>query len=152
MEKSLGNIFDVRSIKLNMDDKTKELALTELIDSIAAIHPECDRTELYTALAEREEKMSTGIGNGIAIPHANYKGIASMAGAIGISKQGIDYGALDQKPIHIIFLFITNAKADENHLNVLNQILKLVQSEGLALIKNAKTAEEIHAILSRVHL
>ena len=152
MGMSLSEIFDLRSIKTDFDGKTKELAIAELIDSISVLHPECNRTELFTAIMERERKMSTGIGNGVAIPHAGCKGIAGMCGAIGVSKQGIDYGALDNRPVQIIFLFATNEKTDENHLRILNQIFKLVQSEGLALIKNAKNAEEIHAILSRVHL
>ena len=152
MRKSLSDIFDVRLIKLDFDGKTKELALTELIDSISALHPGCDRTELFTALMEREKKMSTGIGNGIAIPHAGCKGIADMGGAIGVSKQGIDYGALDNKPVYIVFLFATSEKTDENHLRILSLLFKLAMSREFALIKDANNAEEIHAILSRVHL
>ncbi|MCL1813985.1 MAG: PTS sugar transporter subunit IIA [Treponema sp.] len=152
MGKSLSDIFDLRSIKLDFDGKTKELALAELIDSISVLHPECDSKELFTVIMEREKKMSTGIGNGVAIPHAGCKGIANMSGAIGVSKQGIDYGALDQKPVHIVFLFATSEKADENHLRILNLIFKLAMSREFELIKNANNAEEVHAILSRVHL
>ena len=152
MGKSLSDIFDLISIKLDFDGKTKELALADLIKSISVLNPECDRTELFKAIMEREKKMSTGIGNGIAIPHASCKGIANMGGAIGVSKQGIDFGALDQKPVHIIFLFAANDKVDENHLRILNLIFKLAMSEEFAVMKNLKNAEEIHAILSRVHL
>jgi len=152
MGKTLGEIFDPGSIKLDFDGKTKELALAELIHSISVLHPECDRKELFTAIMEREKKLSTGIGNGIAVPHAGCKGITDIYGAIGVSKQGIDYGSLDNKPVHIVFLFATSGKADENHLHILNLIFKLAESEAFALMKNAKNAEEIHAILSRVHL
>ena len=152
MGKSLRDIFGLCSIKMDLNSKTKELALAELIESIMVLHPECDRNEMLTAIIEREKKLSTGIGNGIAIPHANCRSIASMHGAIGMSKQGIDFEALDNEPVHIIFLLTINEKANENHLHVLNQIFNLVRSEYLALIKNAKNAEEIHAILSQVHL
>jgi mannitol/fructose-specific phosphotransferase system IIA component (Ntr-type) len=151
MGRLLSEIFDVRSINMDLNGKTKELALVELIDSISVLNPECDHTELFSAIMEREKKMSTGIGNGIAIPHANCRGVANMTGAIGISSQGIDYGALDKKPDHIIFLLATSEKADENHLHVLNLIFKLAGSETLTLMKNAKNAEEIHAVLSRIH-
>ena len=150
MGKSLSDIFDLRSIRTDFDGRTKEMAIAELIESISVLHPECDRTALFTAIMERERKMSTGIGNGAAIPHAPCKGIAGIVGAIGVSKQGIDFDALDNRPVHIIFLFATNVKADENNLHILNRIIKLIQSEGLAMIKNAKNAEEIHAILSRI--
>jgi mannitol/fructose-specific phosphotransferase system IIA component (Ntr-type) len=100
---------------------------------------------------DREKKMSTGIGNGFAIPHANCRGIASMTGAMGISSQGIDFDALDKKPVHIIFLLAISEKADETHLHVLNLIFKLAGSEMLTLMKNAKKTEEIHAALSQIH-
>jgi mannitol/fructose-specific phosphotransferase system IIA component (Ntr-type) len=140
----------VRSISLDFNGKTKELALVELIDSISALNPDCDRTELFTAIMDREKKMSTGIGNGFAIPHANCRSIGNMTGAIGISSQGIDYGALDSKPVHIIFLLAIGEKADENHLHVLNLIFKLAESEMLTRMKNAKNAEEIHTVLSQL--
>jgi mannitol/fructose-specific phosphotransferase system IIA component (Ntr-type) len=151
MGRLLSEIFDVRLISLDFNGKTKELALVELIDSISALNPGCDRNELFTRNKEREKKMSTGIGNGVAIPHANCRGIVNMIGAIGISSQGIDYGALDKKPVHIIFLLATSEKADENHLHVLNLIFKLAESEMLMPMKNAKKPEEIHVVLSQLH-
>ena len=152
MGKSLSDIFDLRSIKLDFDGKTKELAIADLIDSISALNPGCNRTELFAAIMERESKMCTGIGNGVAVPHANCKGITNICGAIGVSKHGIDYGALDNKPVHIVFLYAISEKPVDDHLRILNQIFRFAQSEGLALMKDAKNAEEVHAILSRVHL
>jgi len=61
MERLLGEIFDVRSIRLDFDGKTKEAVLVELIDSIAVLNPECDRAEMFMAIMERENKMNTGI-------------------------------------------------------------------------------------------
>jgi mannitol/fructose-specific phosphotransferase system IIA component (Ntr-type) len=150
MGKLISEIFDPRSIILDLGGKTKDKILVELIESIAVIRPECDRTDFFTAIMDREVKMNTGIGNGVAVPHAYCKEINNMAGAIGISKQGINYDALDNKPVHIVFLLGINQKASGNHLNILNKIFILAQSEALALIKNAKNAEEIHAILDRL--
>ena len=143
----LGEIFDVRSIKLNLDGKTKETVLAELVDGISDLYPDCNMADVLTAIREREKKMSTGIGNGVAIPHAFCRGITSMAGAIGVSQQGIDFGALDKKPVHVIFLLAVDERAEENHLRILNKLFKLAQSEAFPLIKNAKSAQDIHAIL-----
>ena len=151
MVKQLGEIFDPRSIKLDFNGKTKETVLTELVDSIAAFHPECGKAELFDAVMAREKKMSTGIGNGIAIPHVFYGGITGMDGALGVIKQGIDYGALDDKPVHVIFLLVINRQAEEYHLRILNLISKLTESGEIALIRTAKSVEEIHAILCRIH-
>ena len=150
MQSLLSDVFDLRAIKLNLDGKTKEMVFVELIDAIAALHPQCDRAELFTAIRKREEKMNTGIACGAAIPHAFCKGIDNIAGAIGISQQGIDYGALNDKPVNVVFLLAINDHAKENHLSILNLIFDLAQSEAIAVMKNAKTAEDIHAILSRI--
>ena len=150
MARSLNDIFDVKSIKLDIKAKTKEQVFTELIDMIMISHPECDRVKLLTAILDQEDKMNSRFANGVAIPHAEYIGISRMAGAIGVSTQGIDYGSLDGKPVHIVFLLAISKKVKENHLFILNQLIKLAQSKEIDLIKNAKSADEINAILSRV--
>jgi mannitol/fructose-specific phosphotransferase system IIA component (Ntr-type) len=147
MKRLLNEIFDVRSITINLQGKAKEPVLTELIGSIADLYPDFNRTEMLEKIMEREEKMSTGIGGGFAIPHAFCTGIGSMAGAIGISQSGIEYGALDNKPVHVIFLLAVNGGPNENHLRVLNRIFDLAQSEAYQIIKKAKDPQDIHRIL-----
>jgi PTS system fructose-specific IIC component/PTS system nitrogen regulatory IIA component len=80
MKDLLNLIFDPRAIKLNLGSKTKELAFAELVDLIANLNPDCNRNELLAAVMERETKMSTGIGNGVAMPHAFSKGIDKTSG------------------------------------------------------------------------
>ena len=147
----LSDIFNLQSIRLNLDGKTKETVLNELIGGIADLYPDCNRLEILAAIKEREEKMNTGITGGVAIPHAFCRGIANMAGAIGISRHGIDYGAPDNKPVHVIFLVAISEYTEENHLVVLNRIMKLVRSEALVRLKNAKNARDIHSLLSQYY-
>jgi mannitol/fructose-specific phosphotransferase system IIA component (Ntr-type) len=99
---------------------------------------------------KREEKMSTGIGNGVAITHGSYRGINGMAGAIGISHSGIDYNALDNKPVHVIFLLFICQSIHEKHVRVFNQLFNLAQSEIISAIKNAKNTQDVLAVLSRL--
>jgi mannitol/fructose-specific phosphotransferase system IIA component (Ntr-type) len=145
----LSEIFDLRTIKLNLEGATKEAAFNELSDAITAVHPECDQTLMLAALWERENKMSTGITSGIAVPHAICKGINSIAGAIGISQTGIEYGALDNEPVYVIFMLAMSEPARENHLFVLNQIARLAQSKMFASIKDADNVQQVYDILSR---
>ena len=152
MGNSLGDIFDLRLIKTNLESNTKEKALAELVDEIAALHPECNADNLLAAIIQREQQLTSGIGAGIAIPHAYSRELKSITGAIGISSKGIEYNALDNNPVHIIFFLAMTEKKDENHLLVLNRILYLAQSEVMSQIKNAKNTKEIHGILSKVHL
>jgi len=147
----LSDIFGLRSIKLDIDGKTKDAVFVELIDAITDLHPECNANEMFAEIKKREEQMTTGIGSGIAIPHAFCNGIKNMAGAIGVSQRGIDYGALDDKPVYVVFLLTISKEMKESHLRVLNMIFQLAQSEAIEKIKSAKNAEEIHHILSQVH-
>jgi mannitol/fructose-specific phosphotransferase system IIA component (Ntr-type) len=146
---SLSDIFVQQSIKLNLESKTKEAAFTELIELIIAAHPECGRKEMFAAINNRENKMNTSICSGVAVPHGYCQSINSVAGAIGISKAGIDYDSFDHKPVYVIFMLVMSNVSQENHLNVLNQIFKLANSEAFALIRGAGTPREVHAILSR---
>jgi len=147
---SLSEIFEPRSIILNLDGKTKESVFNELTKAITAVHSEYDYPSVLASLWERENKLSTGIGSGIAIPHAFYEGINKITGAIGISQTGIEYNALDQKAVNIVFMLIIGRQAHENHLYVLNQLSTLAQSEAPALIKKAHNKETIIDILSHI--
>jgi len=143
----LSDIFDLRSIRLNLENTDKEAVFAELIGTVAAFHPEIDPAEALAAIVARENKMSTGIAPGIAIPHAFCKGIDGIIGAIGISRPGIEYDALDGKPVHAVFMLMISEKARGEHLHALNQICTLAHSEGLALILDAKTPRDIQTVL-----
>jgi len=146
---SLDEIFESNTILTDLAGTTKEEAFDELVHAIAAVHTECDQSVMLTALWEREKKLSTGIASGVAIPHAICGGIGTIAGAVGISRMGIDYDALDKKPVHVIFMLLMNEGTKENHLFILNQIFTLLRTDALTLIKNAKTAQDVHSVLYR---
>jgi mannitol/fructose-specific phosphotransferase system IIA component (Ntr-type) len=149
MRVTLGEVFDCRTILMNLNGTAKDAVFQELVDAIAIVHPECDKPVVLSALWEREKKLSTGIVSGVAIPHAVCGGIGTVAGAVGISNAGIEYGALDEKPVHVIFLLVMGDGTKEEHLHILDQIFTLVRSDALTLIKNAKNAQDVYEVLSR---
>jgi mannitol/fructose-specific phosphotransferase system IIA component (Ntr-type) len=144
----LNEIFISQSIKLNLEGTTKNAVFAEMTEIIAAAHPECNSAELLAAIQERENKMSTGCAAGVAIPHAVCGGI-DMIGAIGVSQKGIDYGALDGNPVHVVFMLAMGEQERENHLHILNQIVRLAQSDALKQVRNANNAQDIYHVLSR---
>ncbi len=96
----------------------------------------CDSTEsLIAALREREEIMSTGIGLGIAIPHAKIDCIREMAFAVGISPRGIDFDSLDGNPVHLIILVVAGQDQHKDYLRLLSNIM--------AILKNERAKEKI---------
>jgi len=148
---SLGEIFDSNTILTDLAGTTKEAVFSELADAIAADHPECNKQAMLAALWEREKKLSTGVAAGVAIPHAICRGIGKITGAVGISRTGIEYDALDKKPVHVIFMLLMNEGTKEDHLFILNQISTLVRTDAFTLLKNAENAQDVHAVLSRFH-
>jgi len=144
----LSEVFDQRAIFLNLESKDKESIFKELAEAISAVHPECDCASMLAALWERENKLNTGIVPGVAFPHTIYGGINNIAGAIGISQTGIDYGALDDKPVYVVFMLAISDKAMENHLRILNQLFTLAQSEAIAIMKKAQNTQAVKDILS----
>jgi mannitol/fructose-specific phosphotransferase system IIA component (Ntr-type) len=147
----LSDVFAKQTINLHLESKTKDGAFKELVEAIAEIHGEFDRDTMLAAVQDRENKMSTSIAPGVAIPHGYYPGTGSIFGALGVSESGIAYDAPDQKPVHCIFLVIMGEASRENHLRVLTRIMSLVNSSDLSLLRKAQSPEEIHNILSRIH-
>ena len=96
----LRDTFDKRSIKLNLESKTKEGVFRELIEAVTAVHPALDRDIGLRVIQERENKLNTSVAPGVAVPHGYYPGTDGIFGALGFSEAGIDYGAFDEKPVH----------------------------------------------------
>jgi mannitol/fructose-specific phosphotransferase system IIA component (Ntr-type) len=151
----LSEVFDTRSIRLNLASTKKEDSFAELVDALLAAHPDLDRRAVLAAIQDREAKQNTAIAEGVAVPHGYYSGAGGIFGALGISARGVDYGAsqgeaspLDCKPVHCIFLLVSGETEREKHLLVLNRVLALINSEAIARMRNAANTEEISAIFS----
>ena len=109
----------------------------------------CEDTDiLISALREREEIMSTGIGWGIAIPHAKLDCVNEMAFAIGISKEGIEFDSLDGNPVHLIILVAAGESQHKDYLRLLSNIMKILKNKKAKdKIVNAPTPEELLDII-----
>ncbi|MDR0475478.1 MAG: PTS sugar transporter subunit IIA [Treponema sp.] len=147
----LSDVFNSQSIKLNLNGRTKETVFDELIEIISSLHPEYDRSAMLTAIWKRESKMNTGIEDGIAIPHAVFPGLVKTAGAIGISRAGIDYGSPDNKPVNVIFMLLMGEPVTDSHLSIMRQISRFAKSEVLSEMINSVNTEEATVFLSRYY-
>lgn len=126
-------------------DKTGVLReLTELLAERAGTKAE----PLLAAVLEREQVLSTGIGHGIAIPHAKSPLVTDLSLVCGKSRMGIPFDALDGEPVSLFFLLIGPDSAAGPHVKALSRIARLVRRESVreALIA-AETTEEFHQIL-----
>ncbi|KYH28224.1 MULTISPECIES: PTS fructose transporter subunit IIABC [Clostridium] len=136
------------TIILNLKSKTKLEVIDELIDKLDTAGKLNDREEYKKAILKREEEFSTGVGDGIAIPHAKTAAVKIPALAFGYSKEGIDYGSLDGKPAHIFFMIAGGENANNEHLETLSRLSVMLMNEDFKKkITNIKTEEDLLRII-----
>lgn len=144
----ISEIFPVSNIVLNLESEDKDELFEEMLEILLSSHPEINRSEALLALKEREEKMTTGIMPGVAAPHAICSSVDGVVGAIGISKSGIDYDALDDKPVKVVFMLLFAPTETERHLQIMKHFSGLLQYPDLytSMIQK-KSASEIFDLL-----
>jgi PTS system fructose-specific IIC component/PTS system nitrogen regulatory IIA component len=129
----LHDVFLPDFIKINLEAEDKDEAFEELADHFCQAIKSNAREDILTALREREAKMSTGIQKGIAIPHGNTNVVNTVSGALGISRKGVDYDALDGEPVFILFMIIAPQKDTEKHLRILKRLAELLEDPNFCI-------------------
>jgi len=127
---------------------SKENALHLLSEHAARIHSGIDSRKIFNILRERENLGSTGIGQGLAIPHGKLKGLDRMLIIVARSRDGIPFNAVDNRAVHIIFLLIAPGDAATTYLKVLARVSRLLKRPGVYdAILQAESAEAIASII-----
>jgi PTS system fructose-specific IIA component/PTS system nitrogen regulatory IIA component len=135
----------------DLEATDKNSLLSELVDVLidsGQLRPET-RKGVLTALRDREELGSTGIGQGVAIPHAKHPAIKKIVGAFGRSREGIDFDALDGEPVNLFFLLLSNHDSATEHLECLAYISKHIRDDTFRrFLRNARDKDEIVELLA----
>ncbi len=146
---SLASLLSAEQIIPEMQATERWPAIVELIDLLVRqgkIKAD-DRESILASLKQREETMSTGIGFGIAIPHASSDRIEEVVASFGRSSQGIEFDALDNAPVRFVVLFVVPKNQFQTHLRTLASIAKFLNDRATReSLANAGSAEEILAI------
>ncbi len=125
MPLSLSELFAPERIKIDLEAEDKSEVFEELVDFLALQYKIPGKGRILEAICRREEKMSTGIKRGIAIPHAKIDLAKGIIGVLGISRKGIDYESLDGEPVRLLFLLVSSDSAAAAHLAALKRIALL---------------------------
>ena len=125
----LTEILTPETIRVHLLAASKEAALKELCGLLCGAGLVRDQETVMAAVLDREKAGSTGCGSGVAVPHARMQGIDRTVLALGLSKSGIDFGALDGLPVKIFFLIVGPQEAPEVYLRLLSQIAGLIKEE-----------------------
>ncbi len=140
----ITDFLDKNCIIVGMKSRTKEESIKELLMKLKENGYIKDEKEILETVMEREKLGSTGIGQGIAVPHAKSDQIENLVAALGISKVGVDFDSLDGEPVNIIFLVLAPTKSVGLHLKALAKIARLLKDRVFRnALKDAKTPEEV---------
>jgi len=139
----LSNLLDESVVKIGLEGEDKEEVLAEMIDMLARAGRVQDREHALQAILAREELATTGIGDGLAVPHGKHASVKKLTVALGISKKGVEFDATDGEPVYVIFLVLAEANNPGPHVQCLGEVARLLQVPGLAeRLRNAKSARE----------
>ena len=145
----LTDILDESSIVADLQASNKTEALEVLVEAMTKSNQTVDKQEILNVLLEREELGSTGIGDGIAIPHGKSKKITQIISGFGLSKQGIAFDSLDGKPAHLFFLLVAPEDSVGTHLKVLARISRMLKNVDFRKkLLEANSQHEIYQIIS----
>lgn len=137
------DILQEETIISELDATDKKGVLEELTGPVAKISG-VDREEMVRVLLERERLGSTGIGEGIAIPHGKLKSLQSLLVSFGRSQKGVDFEAIDGKPAHLFFLLMAPENSTGDHLRMLAGISRLLKDDTFR--QRLMTAEDQHKL------
>jgi len=125
----ISDILEEKAVVVNLSGNSKEQIINAMIDLVSQSPKVLDREKVRNAIFEREKIMSTGVGNGFAIPHGKTDGVADIVAAFSVTAQPIDYQSLDEKPVRLVFLLIGKDNLVGPHIKLLSRISRLMNKE-----------------------
>ena len=145
---TLLDILSSDSTIIDLKGETKEDIIAELVNSLAIDDAIADREKVLQAVLEREKIMSTGISDGIAIPHGKSDAVEKLVAALGTQRRGVDFEALDGEPAYVFFLLVSPANVSGPHIKALARISRLLKNDDFKkkLIGAVSPAEIIEII------
>jgi PTS system nitrogen regulatory IIA component len=136
------------AIIASMKATDKEGTIRELVDLLAKAENIKNKEELINAIMTRESLGSTGIGQGIGIPHAKSPNVKNLVAAFGLSQKGVNFDSLDGEPVYIFFLLIAPEECAGPHLKALARISRMLKDKYFReMLKKAKDSKEILRII-----
>jgi len=123
----IEDVLHSQCVLSTLKGKTKREVISELVGALKEANLLQDADKAVNVVLEREKLGSTGIGDGVAIPHGKLKGIKNILCAFGRSKEGVEFDSVDHNPVHIFFLLIAPEDSASQHLQMLSRISKILR-------------------------
>ena len=137
-------------IRINLESSSKAGLFEEMVQMLVDQGLLRDGAAALLSLHEREAKMTTGIANGLALPHGKIREARGLLMALGVSKRGIEYESLDGEPVHVVILVLAEVGNPGPHIEALAEISRLFALPGfLSKIREAQSSREILDLIQR---
>lgn len=147
MTSSISTILTPARTQLGAHCSSKKKLIQHISQFLAANIKDAQDDDIYERLIAREKLGSTGIGEGIAIPHSRLEECEGTVGALFILDEPIDYDSIDRKPVDIVFVLLVPAEATEQHLQTLSMLAeKFSQATYRDQLRSAKSSEELYQL------
>lgn len=145
----ISELINDRLIIPNFTGKSKKQVLEELAKHLALNKKNIDPDELLRVLIEREKLGSTGIGDGVAIPHGKLNGLENIILVFGKSNEGIDFESIDGRPVNLIFLLVAPSNSAGVHLKALARLSRLLKDKNFRQeLLDASDAQSLYNIIA----
>jgi PTS system nitrogen regulatory IIA component len=132
------------AVIVDLKATTKREVLDEICSAVAAAEPTANHAKLVAVLAEREKLQSTGIGEGVAIPHGKVAGLPRLMAAFAKSRAGVDFDSVDGQKTHLFFLLVMPENAGGQHLKALARISRSLRDASFRrAVEAAQTREDV---------
>lgn len=140
----IHTLLDPDRIRVGLKASSKEEALHELVDLLEGSDAIGDLDAVRTAVAEREQIMSTGVGKGLALPHAKTDAVSDTTAGFAVAEEPIAFDAIDGKPVRLFFLLVGPKEARSTHIKILSRISRLLnRDEFRTRLLEATTPREV---------
>lgn len=146
---NLRKVLSPETVWVDLKADTKQGIIEEMVGRLYAAGKINDRDAVLSAVMERESKMSTGMQNGVAIPHGKTDSVKSLVAAVGLNKSGVDFDSMDDEPATIFIMTISPTTRTGPHIQFLAEVSRLIsQATEREKLLSAKTHSEIYDILT----
>lgn len=145
----LTDVISRKSIVLNLKAPTKKAAVTELVTALkkACENEKFTVADVVDAVMEREKVGSTGLGGGVAVPHAKLAAVKGVVGAFGRLAKGIDFNSVDGEPVSLVFLILAPPEKNEDYLASLQKTMRAIKQPNVCkFLRAAKTVKDVEEV------
>lgn len=138
------------AVKSELAADTKEGVIREMVQSLVDVNKIAagDYETIIKAILKREELGSTGIGRGVAVPHAKHASVGRLVGAVAVSSEGVDFQSLDGEKVHLFFLLISPPDRPGDHLRALENVSRQLRDDTFCkFLKQSRSGDDILTLL-----